>query len=223
MPSSLQESQSFNFGPAFGGVAGSAFGQFGPGFGAFGPGFGVRNFGGVGIAAPAAVGVGIAGVPVAGAVVDAVPAVAAVPAVPVAPAVAAGPVGPGVTSSYFSLGAPAVAAAIPAVPAVRAFPAVPAVPALPAAGPLAYGADYATPTPYNYGYGVSDPVTGSNFGANEESDGVGNTAGEYRVLLPDGRTQIVSYSVNGPSGFVANVRYEGVAAVAPVGPAYRPY
>ena len=36
-------------------------------------------------------------------------------------------------------------------------------------------------------------------------------AGEYRVNLPDGRVQIVSYEASAEKGFVANVRYEGTA------------
>ena len=44
--------------------------------------------------------------------------------------------------------------------------------------------------PYNYGWAVADPEQGLNYGQNENSDGTVVT-GEYRVLLPDGRTQIV--------------------------------
>ncbi len=36
------------------------------------------------------------------------------------------------------------------------------------------------------------------------------TSGSYRVLLPDGRTQIVSYK-DDSYGYVADVRYEGIA------------
>ncbi len=35
--------------------------------------------------------------------------------------------------------------------------------------------------------------------------------GEYRVGLPDGTTQVVSYVAGGSSGYVADVRYEGGA------------
>merc|ERR1712038_2257067 len=47
-----------------------------------------------------------------------------------------------------------------------------------------------------------------------------DTTGEYRVNLPDGRVQIVSYSA-GPDGYVADVKYEGEAAY-PEEPAYKP-
>eukprot|EP00094_Tigriopus_californicus_P006824 TCALIF_06573-PA protein Name:"Protein of unknown function" AED:0.29 eAED:0.49 QI:0/0/0/0.5/1/1/4/0/220 len=47
-----------------------------------------------------------------------------------------------------------------------------------------------------------------------------NTAGEYRVNLPDGRVQIVRYNA-GPDGYTADVSYEGEAQY-PEEPAYKP-
>ena len=44
--------------------------------------------------------------------------------------------------------------------------------------------------PYNYGWAVADQVAGLDFGQEETSDG-NLVTGEYRVLLPDGRTQVV--------------------------------
>ena len=66
-----------------------------------------------------------------------------------------------------------------------------------------------TARPYSFSYGLVD-VRGNDFGAAEESDGR-EVRGEYSVLLPDGRLQTVSYSVEGDSGFVADVTYEGEA------------
>ena len=60
--------------------------------------------------------------------------------------------------------------------------------------------------PYDFSYLVSDQE--NEFGHQESSDG-NLVKGEYFVLLPDGRRQIVSYYVEGDSGFVANVKYEG--------------
>ena len=45
--------------------------------------------------------------------------------------------------------------------------------------------------PYAYAYEVIDPLGDTNFGHRESSDGV-VVEGEYRVVLPDGRTQIVT-------------------------------
>ena len=45
--------------------------------------------------------------------------------------------------------------------------------------------------PYSYAYEVVDPAAALNYGQQESSDGAGVVTGEYRVLLPDGRTQVV--------------------------------
>ena len=60
---------------------------------------------------------------------------------------------------------------------------------------------------YEFSYDVSAPEFGTDFGHAERRDG-DNTQGQYRVLLPDGRVQVVTYTVNGPSGYVAQVFYE---------------
>ncbi|XP_040579256.1 cuticle protein 18.6 [Lepeophtheirus salmonis] len=62
--------------------------------------------------------------------------------------------------------------------------------------------------PYNYQYSVQDPESGNDFSAQESSDGQ-VVSGSYRVALPDGRIQVVNYRVEGDSGFVADVSYEG--------------
>merc|ERR1711931_578949 len=78
---------------------------------------------------------------------------------------------------------------------------------------------YDGPAVYQYGYAVADDYSGANFAQNENRDGYATT-GEYRVALPDGRTQIVTYSVaDGYSGYVADVKYEGEAHYEPYHPA----
>ena len=64
--------------------------------------------------------------------------------------------------------------------------------------------------PFEFGYGVQDHYTGNDFSHNSESDG-NVVNGEYRVLLPDGRTQIVTYTADGYNGYKAEVTYEGEA------------
>merc|ERR1719245_1952476 len=54
--------------------------------------------------------------------------------------------------------------------------------------------EYDAPAVYKYGYAVADDYSGANFEANEGRDGYA-TSGSYRVALPDGRTQIVTYTV----------------------------
>merc|ERR1711931_339389 len=78
---------------------------------------------------------------------------------------------------------------------------------------------YEGPAVYQYGYAVADDYSGANFAANENRDGYATT-GEYRVALPDGRTQIVTYNTaDAYSGNVADVRYEGEAHYEPYHPA----
>lgn len=71
------------------------------------------------------------------------------------------------------------------------------------------------PQPFAYQYGVKDDYSGANFGKDETQDAYGNVAGSYTVHLPDGRTQIVTYTSDHENGFVADVKYEGVAAYPP--------
>ena len=56
---------------------------------------------------------------------------------------------------------------------------------------------------------MNDVDTGNDYGHKESRQG-DVTQGTYRVLLPDGRTQIVDY-VADKSGYRPQVRYEGQA------------
>ncbi|XP_068247644.1 cuticle protein 7-like [Palaemon carinicauda] len=64
--------------------------------------------------------------------------------------------------------------------------------------------------PFDFSYEVEDHYKNLDFGHNSNSDGKVVT-GEYRVLLPDGRTQIVTYTADHYNGYQAEVRYEGEA------------
>jgi hypothetical protein len=68
--------------------------------------------------------------------------------------------------------------------------------------------------PYAFNYGVRDERSGADFEQNEERSGLGEasvTRGSYKVALPDGRVQIVTY-VADDSGYKATVTYEGEAS-----------
>ncbi|GLV45911.1 Cuticular protein 50Cb [Carabus blaptoides fortunei] len=71
--------------------------------------------------------------------------------------------------------------------------------------------DHSEPKSYEFGYAVKDDYTGNDYKRREASDG-NQVNGEYRVQLPDGRTQIVTYYADWQSGFHADVRYEGSAS-----------
>merc|ERR1712212_1204184 len=78
--------------------------------------------------------------------------------------------------------------------------------------------------PFDFAYAVKDDYKGVDFAHDESSDGH-VTSGSYRVALPDGRTQIVTFTATHEGGYVAEVAYEGEAQypeAKPYAPAYGP-
>lgn len=63
------------------------------------------------------------------------------------------------------------------------------------------------PAKYEFSYEVDDAQTGTKFGHSEQRDGDLAT-GEYNVVLPDGRRQVVEYEA-GLQGYMPQIRYEG--------------
>ena len=76
------------------------------------------------------------------------------------------------------------------------------------------------PASYSYDWAVKDDYSSNNYGQNESRNG-DKTTGSYYVLLPDGRVQTVTYSVDGYGGYVADVSYSGEAKY-PEAPKYKP-
>ncbi|XP_066947195.1 larval cuticle protein A2B-like [Macrobrachium rosenbergii] len=66
------------------------------------------------------------------------------------------------------------------------------------------------PASYNFEFAVEDGYSGADFNHQEERE-EDNTQGSYSVQLPDGRRQTVTYYVDGDSGYIAEVAYEGEA------------
>lgn len=64
------------------------------------------------------------------------------------------------------------------------------------------------PPKYEFNWEVKDHYSGNDFGHEESRDGY-NTQGSYYVLLPDGRIQKVTYTVDKDSGYLATVEFEG--------------
>merc|ERR1712117_870791 len=103
---------------------------------------------------------------------------------------------------------PAVVPAVPAVESVRlATPAVVSpvlsqrlTPVLQEEDPL--------PANYNFGYSVSDLVSGDSKTRQESRDGDVVT-GSYSVADPDGRIRTVTYTADSVHGFQAKVTYDG--------------
>ena len=73
-----------------------------------------------------------------------------------------------------------------------------------------------TPMPFNLAWAVKDEPSYNDYSHQASSDGK-VTTGSYRVVLPDGRTQVVTYKDEG-YGYVANVEYIGEAKY----PEYKP-
>ncbi len=70
--------------------------------------------------------------------------------------------------------------------------------------------------PFDFNYAVKDDYYGTDFGHQAVSNG-DQVRGEYRVLLPDGRLQIVKYLADWKDGYTAEVTYQGEAKY-PTGP-----
>ncbi|XP_068247456.1 cuticle protein 7-like [Palaemon carinicauda] len=64
--------------------------------------------------------------------------------------------------------------------------------------------------PFDFEYAVKDDYKGLDFGHDSNSDG-NVVTGKYYVALPDGRTQIVTYTADHYNGYQAEVTYEGEA------------
>ncbi|XP_076059961.1 uncharacterized protein LOC143036461 [Oratosquilla oratoria] len=101
------------------------------------------------------------------------------------------------------------------------------VPSVPQYGYSPPAPVHQAPAKYDFNYAVKDDYSGNDFGHQESRDGY-ITSGSYYVLLPDGRLQRVNYHVDGDSGFVAEVTYEGEAKYpehqpAPYHPTPAPY
>ncbi len=73
--------------------------------------------------------------------------------------------------------------------------------------------------PYNFAWAVKDEPSYNDYAHSEKSDG-NVVTGEYRVLLPDDRTQIVTYKAD-DYGYVADVKYEGEAKYPEYKPVYK--
>jgi hypothetical protein len=79
-----------------------------------------------------------------------------------------------------------------------------------------------SPAKYDFGYAEQskDDYSYVDFGNNENRNGE-KTKGQYYVVhlvvFSDGRRQVVNYAIDGYSGYVPNVKYEGNYK-----PAYKP-
>ncbi|XP_065564881.1 adhesive plaque matrix protein-like [Artemia franciscana] len=75
--------------------------------------------------------------------------------------------------------------------------------------------------PYQFAWAVKDDYTYNDYAHEQVTDDKGYTKGSYRVLLPDGRVQTVTYSADAYSGYNADVQYTGEAKYPEYKPAYK--
>merc|ERR1712024_64356 len=71
------------------------------------------------------------------------------------------------------------------------------------------------PQPYKYEYGVQDDYSKAAFAKSETQNEVGAVTGSYKVNLPDGRIQTVTYTADPVNGYKAVVSYEGEPVYPP--------
>merc|ERR1719400_2299386 len=71
------------------------------------------------------------------------------------------------------------------------------------------------PQPYKYEYGVQDDYSKAAFAKSESQNEVGAVTGSYKVNLPDGRIQTVTYTADPVHGYKAVVSYEGEPVYPP--------
>merc|ERR1711899_611093 len=76
-------------------------------------------------------------------------------------------------------------------------------------GPAVVAVEKLPPQPFQYEYGVKDDYSGNAFAKTETQNDLGQVQGSYKVNLPDGRVQTVTYHADHEGGFVAEVTYEG--------------
>ncbi|XP_065556426.1 cuticle protein 19-like [Artemia franciscana] len=75
--------------------------------------------------------------------------------------------------------------------------------------------------PYQFAWAVKDDYTYNDYAHEQVADDKGYVKGSYRVLLPDGRVQIVTYTADAYSGYNADVQYTGEATYPEYKPAYK--
>jgi len=68
--------------------------------------------------------------------------------------------------------------------------------------------EYEPLMPFDFGYTVEDADSDNSYAHSSNSDGQ-QVTGSYRVLLPDCRTQVVTYTADRVNGYQAQVTYEG--------------